>query len=151
MEIAQQWGFLIISAMGSHTVTLTKHPRLPLQRLLLLSICSHIPSLHQQSLPPADTVHVPLGHILPVAKLAQIFQVVLREGNPEGILIQNLVTRENQLRLRGARRALAHVVGEPERLGHGQQGLDGEEGRALVHGFRLNTAAAAGEHVVDAA
>ncbi len=135
----------------SHLISPRSYAHLPLQRLLLLRIRRHIPPFHQQPLPPPHLVHVPLGHVLLVAELAQVLQVVLGEGHPKRVLVQDLEPSEDELRLCRARRAFAHVVGEAEGLGHGEYRLDCEEGRAFVHGLRLNSPAAAGEDVVDPA
>lgn len=83
--------------------------------------------------------------------LAQILHLLLRKRHPERVLVQHLEARKDELRLRRARGALAHVVGEAEGLGRREEGLDAEEGGALLHRFREDAAAAAGEDVVDSA
>lgn len=124
---------------------------LPLQGLLLLRTERHRPALDQHPLLAPDLVHVPLGDVLLVAELAQVLHLLLGEGHPERVLVEDLEPGEDELGLRGARGPLAHLVGEAERLGHGQEGLDREEGRALVHGLGEDAAPASGQDVVDSA
>lgn len=125
--------------------------KLPLERLLLLRVGRDVAALDQQALAPAHAVHVALGDVLLVAELAEVLEVVLGEGHPEGVLVEDFESGEDELGLGGAAGALAHLVGEAEGLGGGDEGEDGEEGGALLHGLGEDAAAAAGEDVVDAA
>lgn len=146
--------FLVHTSHHSVAVVAPSDPPpspLPLQSLLLLRTQRHRPPLDQHALLAADLVHVPLGDVLAVAKLAQVLHLLLGEGHPEGVLVQDLEAGEDELGLGGARRPLAHVVGEAEGLGHGEERLDREEGRALVHGLGEDAAAPAGQDVVDPA
>ncbi|GJC95912.1 hypothetical protein ColKHC_04738 [Colletotrichum higginsianum] len=122
-----------------------------MKRFLLFGIPRHVPPLDQQALLPPHAVHVPFGDVLLVGQLAEVLEVVLGEGHPEWVLVEDLVAGEDELGLRGAARALSHLVGEAKGLGDGKHGLDREEGRALLHGLGEDAAAAAREHVVDAA
>lgn len=125
-----------------------------LQIPLFLSIPAHPPRpLNQQPLPPPHAIHIPLGDILAIPKLAQILQLDLRTRNPPRIhLIQHLeAAGENQHRHREPRRTLADLVAEAEGFGDGEGGLDGEVGGPFEEGFGQDGAAAAGEDAVDAA
>ncbi|KAL2002044.1 hypothetical protein VTN02DRAFT_768 [Thermoascus thermophilus] len=124
---------------------------LPLQRLLLLGILDQLLPLDGQPLAAADGIHVPLGDVLAVGQLAQVLELLLRGGDPEGVLVERLEAREDELRRGGARRALADLLGEAERFGHGEQREDGEEGRAFLHHFGEDAAAAPRDDAVDAA
>lgn len=128
---------------------MTTCTKLPLHILLLLGIPRNVPPLHEQTLAPPDAVHVPLGHVLTVAVLAEILEVVLGEGHPEGVLVEDLEAREDKLGLGGARSALAHLVGEAKGLSGREEGLDGEKGGAFLHGFGEDVAASASQNVVD--
>lgn len=134
-----------LPSRNSISTTTTTTTTLSLKRLLLLSRNPLAPTLDQQALALPHAIHVPLSDILAIGELAQILEVVFGEGLPEGVFVdEDLEAGEDELGLGGARRALAHLVREPEGLGHGDGGLDREEGRAFLHLLREHASAPSG-------
>lgn len=76
--------------------------------------------------------------------------MVLGEGHPEGVLVEEVEALEDELRGRGARGAFADLVAEAEGFGHGEQAQDAEEGGAFVEGFGDYAAPASRYDGVDA-
>lgn len=113
----------------------------------------------QTNLALPHPVHVLPRNVFSVGLLAQIFELFLGRRNPEGVLVEGLVTVEDELRTRSARgsradlcerkevqfkaakevRMRGRTVGETETLDDGEKSADGEEGGALLHLFRDDT------------
>lgn len=73
-------------------------------------------------------------------------------GDPEGILVDDRAGEavEDELGGGAARGAGEHLVAEAERLGHGQEREDAEEGGAFVQGFGHDAAPSPRDDAVDA-
>lgn len=79
--------------------------------------------LDVQALAAAHTVHVGSGAVQMVRLVAKVQILLLGGRHPERVQVEHLPVAEHQLRTRQARRLLANVLREVQRLDDGQHGV----------------------------
>lgn len=118
-----------------------------LERSLFLAF--NDPLVDEETLPLPNLVHVLLCHVLAIAFLTQVLELLLSPRYPEWVNIKHLEASEDELWAGCARGPFSDLVCEAKRLDDWEDGPDGKERRALFHLLRCDMAASARENGVD--